>query len=144
MAAVETLTVALGERSYSIYFGHGLAPSLAQAVAESRKAGRRLAVVTDENVRQAIAPFFNGALNDLPVVTVPAGETSKSVATFGHVCEFLAMEKIDRGGVVVAVRQQVGLPVKFIGVGEKADDLAPFSPDRFVEALFDEIDSRAP
>jgi fused signal recognition particle receptor len=41
--------------------------------------------------------------------------------------------------VVVAIRQQVGLPVKYIGVGEKADDLAPFSTDEFVDALFDDL-----
>jgi fused signal recognition particle receptor len=33
----------------------------------------------------------------------------------------------------------VGLPVKFVGVGEKAEDIAPFAPDQFVEALFDEV-----
>jgi len=33
----------------------------------------------------------------------------------------------------------VGLPVKFIGVGEKSEDLAPFQPDQFVDALFDEV-----
>jgi fused signal recognition particle receptor len=61
-------------------------------------------------------------------------------------CTGIVLAKLDgtaKGGVVVAVRQQVGLPVKFIGVGEQADDLAPFSPDRFVDALFDEIDSEA-
>ncbi len=38
-----------------------------------------------------------------------------------------------KGGVVVAIRKQVGLPVKYIGVGEKAEDLALFEPDNFVE-----------
>jgi fused signal recognition particle receptor len=41
-----------------------------------------------------------------------------------------------KGGVVVAIRQQVGLPVKYLGVGEQPDDLTPFDPDEFVEALF--------
>ena len=44
-----------------------------------------------------------------------------------------------KGGVVVAIRQQVGLPVKYIGVGEKADDLALFEVEPFVEALFEEV-----
>ena len=57
-------------------------------------------------------------------------------------CTGIVLAKLDgtaKGGVVVAIRQQVGLPVKYIGVGEKADDLAPFLPDQFVDALFDEV-----
>jgi fused signal recognition particle receptor len=57
-------------------------------------------------------------------------------------CTGIVLAKLDgtaKGGVVVAIRQQVGLPVKYIGVGEKADDLAPFSPNDFVDALFDEV-----
>jgi fused signal recognition particle receptor len=57
-------------------------------------------------------------------------------------CTGIVLAKLDgtaKGGVVVAIRQQVGLPVKYIGVGEKADDLAPFSPNEFVDALFDEM-----
>jgi fused signal recognition particle receptor len=41
--------------------------------------------------------------------------------------------------VVVAIRQQVGLPVKYIGVGEKAEDLALFKPEEFVDALFADL-----
>lgn len=41
-----------------------------------------------------------------------------------------------RGGVVVAVRETLGVPVKFIGVGESLDDVQPFDPDAFVEAMF--------
>lgn len=55
-------------------------------------------------------------------------------------CTGIVLAKIDgtaKGGVVVAIRQQVGLPVKFLGVGEKAEDLIPFDADEFVDALFD-------
>jgi fused signal recognition particle receptor len=41
-----------------------------------------------------------------------------------------------KGGVVVAVRQTMKLPIKFIGVGEALDDLQPFDADTFVESLF--------
>ena len=57
-------------------------------------------------------------------------------------CTGIVLAKLDgtaKGGVVVAIRQQVGLPVKYIGVGEKPEDLALFEPDPFVDALFDEI-----
>ncbi len=57
-------------------------------------------------------------------------------------CTGIVLAKLDgtaKGGVVVAIRQQVGLPVKYIGVGEKAEDLALFEPVPFVDALFDQI-----
>ena len=61
-------------------------------------------------------------------------------------CTGIILAKIDgtaKGGVVVAIRQNVGLPVKFIGVGEQAEDLAKFVPDDFVEALFEDIEQPA-
>ncbi|HJS08422.1 MAG TPA: signal recognition particle-docking protein FtsY [Pirellulales bacterium] len=54
-------------------------------------------------------------------------------------CTGIVLSKIDgtaKGGVVIPIRQQFGLPVKYVGVGEKAEDLALFQPDAFVEALF--------
>lgn len=54
-------------------------------------------------------------------------------------CTGLILAKLDgtaKGGVIVPIRQQVGLPVKFIGVGEQADDLEPFNSDQFVDAMF--------
>jgi fused signal recognition particle receptor len=57
-------------------------------------------------------------------------------------CTGIVLAKLDgtaKGGVVVAIRQQVGLPVKYIGVGEKAEDLALFKPEEFVDALFADL-----
>jgi fused signal recognition particle receptor len=62
-------------------------------------------------------------------------------------CTGIVLAKLDgtaKGGVVVAIRQQVGLPVKYVGVGEKAEDLALFRPDDFVDALFAEIGATTP
>ncbi|MGC8732845.1 MAG: signal recognition particle-docking protein FtsY [Halothiobacillaceae bacterium] len=56
-------------------------------------------------------------------------------------CTGLVLAKLDgtaKGGVVVAIRQQMGLPVKFVGVGEKPEDLLPFDADSFVDAMFAE------
>jgi fused signal recognition particle receptor len=53
----------------------------------------------------------------------------------------LFLAKLDgtaRGGIVVAIREHLNIPVKFIGVGETPDDVEPFEPDRFVEAMFEE------
>ncbi len=57
-------------------------------------------------------------------------------------CTGIVLAKLDgtaKGGVVVAIRKQVGLPVKYVGVGEKAEDLALFDSDAFVEALFEDV-----
>ncbi|HYO25132.1 MAG TPA: signal recognition particle-docking protein FtsY [Lacipirellulaceae bacterium] len=61
-------------------------------------------------------------------------------------CSGIVLAKLDgtaKGGVVVAIRQQVGLPVKYVGVGEKPEDLALFQPAEFVDALFDEVGAPA-
>ncbi len=52
----------------------------------------------------------------------------------------IVLTKLDgtaRGGVVIAVKEELGVPIKYIGVGEKIDDLQPFVARDFVEALFD-------
>ena len=50
---------------------------------------------------------------------------------------FLAkLDGTAKGGIVVAIRNEVNLPVKFVGLGEKFDDVEPFDPEQFVEALF--------
>jgi fused signal recognition particle receptor len=62
-------------------------------------------------------------------------------------CTGIVLAKLDgtaKGGVVVAIRQQVGLPVKYVGVGEKPEDLALFRPQEFVDALFAEVGATAP
>lgn len=52
---------------------------------------------------------------------------------------FLAkLDGTARGGMVVAIREQTNIPVKLIGVGETPDDVEPFNPERFVEAMFEE------
>jgi fused signal recognition particle receptor len=50
---------------------------------------------------------------------------------------FLAkLDGTAKGGIVVAIRNEVNLAVKFVGLGESYEDIEPFDPDRFVEALF--------
>ena len=47
------------------------------------------------------------------------------------------MDGTAKGGIAVAIQSELGLPVKYIGVGEKIDDLQKFNSDEFVNALFD-------
>jgi fused signal recognition particle receptor len=52
----------------------------------------------------------------------------------------IILTKLDgtaKGGVVVAIARELNLPIRFIGVGEKIDDLLPFEPEKFVASLFD-------
>jgi len=52
----------------------------------------------------------------------------------------IALAKLDgtaKGGIVIAIKDEFGIPVKLIGIGEKLDDLEDFSPGDFVDALFE-------
>ena len=56
----------------------------------------------------------------------------------------IVLTKLDgtaKGGVVLAIREDLGLPVKFIGVGEQVDDLQPFDAEDFARALFERSDA---
>ncbi len=52
----------------------------------------------------------------------------------------LVLTKLDgtaKGGIVISIKEELGIPVKYIGVGEKADDMQPFDSEDFVRALFE-------
>ena len=52
----------------------------------------------------------------------------------------LVLNKLDgtaKGGIVLSIKRELGIPVKFIGVGEKIDDMQPFSAEEFISALFE-------
>lgn len=52
----------------------------------------------------------------------------------------LILTKLDgtaKGGAILSIRRELGVPLKFIGVGEKIDDMRPFDPEEFVKALFE-------
>lgn len=54
----------------------------------------------------------------------------------------IILTKLDgtaRGGVVLAIKNELKIPVKFIGVGEGIDDLQPFNPQAFAQSLFEEM-----
>ena len=53
----------------------------------------------------------------------------------------LILTKLDgtaKGGIVISIRKELGMPVKFIGVGEKIDDMKPFNSSEFAKALFEQ------
>jgi fused signal recognition particle receptor len=65
-----------------------------------------------------------------------AREFNKSVKLTG-----LVVTKLDgtsKGGMIVAIQKELGIPIKFVGLGEQPDDLQPFDPAEYARALFDE------
>jgi len=98
-----SLTVELGERSYPIRIGRGLAPAIAAETASWRAAGRRIAVITDDNVARRQAAFLREAFGDAPLLALPPGEETKCFSQLERCCVFLARSGIDRGGRVFAV-----------------------------------------
>jgi 3-dehydroquinate synthase len=105
-ASTRTIHVPLGDRAYDILIGPGLIASAAERIA-SRLTGRRMAVVTDENV----APLYLDALMEglaaagiQAVSTVlPAGEKTKSFEHLIPVCETILGARIERNDAVIAL-----------------------------------------
>jgi len=98
-----------------------------------------------EKIRRIVDKKVPGAPHEcLLVIDATTGQNGLAQAkNFSDVagCTGIILTKLDgtaKGGVVVAIRQQMGIPVKYVGVGEKIDDLELFDPDRFVDALFGE------
>ncbi len=96
-----------------------------------------------EKVRNVIARKIPGAPHEaLLVLDATNGQNAirqAEVFTKAIQCTGVILTKLDgtaKGGVVVAVRQSINLPIKYIGVGEAIDDLQPFDEEAFVESLF--------
>ena len=76
----------------------------------------------------------------LVLAAIPGQNAISQAKEFGKAADAtgIILTKLDgtaKGGCVVAVKQRLGLPVRFIGVGEGIDDLIPFTPEGFVEEL---------
>jgi fused signal recognition particle receptor len=98
-----------------------------------------------EKIHRVVSKLIPGAPHEvLLVLDATTGQNAVLQAeTFKKTihCTGIILAKLDgtaKGGAIFAIKQKLGLPVKFIGVGEKLDDLEPFDPDTYVEALFAE------
>jgi len=96
-----------------------------------------------EKIRNVIRRLIPGSPHEvLLVIDATNGQNAirqAEVFTKSIGCTGVILTKLDgtaKGGVVVAVRQTMNLPVKFVGIGEALDDLQPFDADTFVESLF--------
>jgi len=94
-------------------------------------------------IRDVVARKIPGAPNEvLLVLDATTGQNAIMQAklfTEAINVTGIFLAKLDgtaRGGIVIAIKDQLDIPVKFIGLGEKPEDIAEFDPDTFVEALF--------
>jgi 3-dehydroquinate synthase len=93
----------LGERSYEIAFGADVVARVRSEVDRLTTASRRVAVLTDANLERVQAAARRVMFGDAPVLAVEPGEGAKSLAGLGRVLDFLAEQKLDRGGVLFAL-----------------------------------------
>jgi fused signal recognition particle receptor len=94
-------------------------------------------------VRRVLQREIPGAPHEvLLVLDATTGQNALSQAkTFGQSAGVtgIVLTKLDgtaKGGIVIAIRNELHIPVKYVGLGEKMDDLQPFDPEQFVHALF--------
>jgi fused signal recognition particle receptor len=96
-----------------------------------------------EKIHRVVGKLIEGAPQEvLLVLDATTGQnaiTQAEMFTKAIRCTGIILAKLDgtaKGGAIFAIKQKLGLPVKFVGVGEQLDDLEPFDPDAYVEALF--------
>ena len=100
---LESLEVSLGNRSHPIHIGRGLDSVLAGVAAKDLAEGRKVAVITDEHVADRQSGFIGKAFPGLPILTLPAGESTKCFQQLQACCDFLAASGLDRTGRVFAL-----------------------------------------
>jgi fused signal recognition particle receptor len=158
-AAVEQLAMWAGRVGAEIVRGEtGSDPASVahRAVARALEGGFDVCIVdtagrlqTQSNLMQELGKIRRVIAKQIPdaphetllVIDATAGQNALSQAKGfkeAAACTGIVLAKLDgsaRGGVIVPVAEQFGLPVKFVGLGESADDLEPFRPEQFLEAL---------
>ncbi len=97
-----------------------------------------------EKMKRTAAKLVPGAPHDvLLVMDATTGQNGLSQArefTSAVGVTGIVLTKLDgtaKGGIVVAIVRELGLPIRFVGIGEKIQDLVPFDPQTFVNSLFD-------
>lgn len=98
-----------------------------------------------EKIHRVVTKQIEGAPHEvLLVLDATTGQNAITQADMFKktiACTGIILAKLDgtaKGGAIFAIKKKLGLPVKFIGVGEGLEDLEPFDADKFVEALFAE------
>ncbi|MBO7725280.1 MAG: signal recognition particle-docking protein FtsY [Thermoguttaceae bacterium] len=100
-----------------------------------------------EKIKRVVQKMVPDAPHEsILVLDATMGQNGLSQArafTESAACSGIFLTKLDgtaRGGAVAAIRKEVGLPVRYVGLGESADDIVAFNPDEFVDAMFENLD----
>jgi 3-dehydroquinate synthase len=99
----DVLTVKLGDRGYPIVLGEDVGREVQAKIAQLGRAGKRIAVMTDEHVAAKQAAALKAMFGDAPTWTVAPGEPSKSLAELGRALEYLAEQAFGRSDAIFAV-----------------------------------------
>jgi len=158
-AAVEQLRIWAGRIGVDIVAGSGTDPAAVvyDACEAARARGADVLLIdtagrlhTQDHlmreltkIRQVVAKRIAGAPHEVLLVldaTTGQNAINQAKAFLGAIdVTGIFLAKLDgtaKGGIVVAIRSEVNLPVKFVGIGERYEDVEPFDPGQFVEALF--------
>ncbi|MGL4944614.1 MAG: signal recognition particle-docking protein FtsY [Thermoguttaceae bacterium] len=159
-AAVEQLTVwaeRLGAEIVTGAAGSDPASVAHKAVSRAREIGADVCIVdtagrlqTQRHLMQELGKIGRvigkqvegGPHEVLLVIDATTGQNGLSQAKHfsdAAKCSGIVLTKLDgtaKGGIVVAIRKHLDIPVRYIGVGETADDLVPFDADAFVDGMF--------
>lgn len=95
-----SLQIALTGVRYAIHFGEKAEPAIRKYLQAVTDARRKSMLLTDEGVAAAQGAVLAGVFGGVPRLVMPRGETTKSLAGFGRVLDFLAANRVDRGGVL--------------------------------------------
>ena len=99
----DTLVVNLNERSYEISFAEEQGGALREILERLSSAGRKVVIITDANLAKHQPGFLEQAAGTEPPLVFEAGESTKSLASLGRAWDFLAAQKVDRSGVIIAI-----------------------------------------
>lgn len=106
-----------------------------------------------KNLMDELAKIYRVIARELPdasvetllVLDAATGQNAVNQAReFKNVADItgIVLTKLDgtaKGGIIIAIRNELGIPVKFVGVGEGIDDLQPFSAAEFADGIFEEL-----
>ncbi|MGB0371070.1 MAG: 3-dehydroquinate synthase [Opitutales bacterium] len=98
-----SLNVELAHARYPIHIGHHLETSLRAFIEDKHESGHSVCVVTDKNFTEDQEAFVQGTFEGCPILTLPAGETTKDAIYLERIYTFLAQNKMDRTGYLIAV-----------------------------------------
>lgn len=160
-AATEQLSMWAGKLGIDVVRGHAKSDPAAVAfdTVSAGKARQSDVVIIDtagrlhtktnlmqelDKIRRTCKKVSSGSPHEtLLVLDATTGQNAIDQAkTFNHYVPIsgLILTKLDgsaKGGIIVSIYRQLGIPVKFIGIGEDIEDLEPFNPETFVKALFE-------